>query len=274
MTTPREAARALAGRLSEAGIEDATLEAEVIVRTAARLSRVQLYAGACGNLSALPELVERRLAHEPLAYITGTREFYGHEFTVGPGVLIPRPESEILVDLALAEIERAPGSRVLDVGTGSGCIACSIALGRRDGGRTSACDVSLAVLQAGRGNATALGAVVDFFRSDLASATGGADIVVANLPYIPTRTIDGLAPEVRDWEPALALDGGCEGIELVGRLIADCATRLRPWFLALEIDPAQAPRVTVMLGEGGAVDICTHRDLTGRERIVSARWAR
>jgi release factor glutamine methyltransferase len=269
----REAARALAGRLSAAGTGDATLEAEVIVRTAAGLSREQFYAGGCGDLSTLPELVERRLAREPLAYITGSREFYGNSFAVGPDVLIPRPESELLVELALQRLTERPRGRVLDVGTGSGCIACSVALHRQDGGRTIACDISEGALRLARQNATKLQAPIDLMRSDLAAAVGGAEVVVANLPYVASGVIGTLAPEVRDWEPTLALDGGCDGLLLVRQLIADCATRLRPGFLALEIDPAQATAVASALGEGGATGVRIHRDLANRDRVVSAQWA-
>jgi release factor glutamine methyltransferase len=185
-------------------------------------------------------------------------------------VLIPRPETELLVEIALDELKTAPDSIVVDVGTGSGAVAIAIAANAP--ASVVATDVSTGALTLARRNAHSNGVPVQFLRSNLATAIGHADVVVANLPYIPTREIPQLQPEVRDWEPRIALDGGVDGLDLVRVLIADCAKRLHPRLLALE----------VALGEAGAV-ACLGRslgahaeilnDLAGIERVVCLRWA-
>ncbi len=270
--TPREAARALACRLSAANIDDPELEAEVLVRTATGLSREQFYAGAPATLERLEALVERRLTREPLAYITGTREFYGHAFEVTPAVLIPRQETELLVEMAISATRDHPGALVVDVGTGSGCIAASIALARTDAGPTLGLDASADTLRVARRNATRLGASVALVQSNLAMTIGAADVVVANLPYIPQATIPALAPEVREWEPREALDGGADGLDLIRPLIDDCGRRLRPGLLALECDPAQAAEIGRLMQRAGGAAVEVHRDLAGSERVVSCRW--
>jgi release factor glutamine methyltransferase len=269
--TPRELPRAVARQLSEHGIDDAAFEAELLVRHAACLSRERFYAGAPGDLAPLDSLVERRLNREPLAYIVGKREFYGREFLVTRDVLVPRPESELLVELALRET-RSPGAIVADIGTGSGCLAVSIALAREDDGPTIATDVSTPALAIARANDAAQAAGVQFIRADLAFAIGHIDVLVANLPYVPTATIEALEPEVRDWEPRAALDGGPDGLDAIRLLVADCGMRLRPSFIALECDPVQAPAIALALQCSGASDVVVHRDLAGRDRVVTGRW--
>ncbi len=270
--TPREAARALACRLAAANIDHPELEAEVLVRTATGLTREQFYAGQPGDLTALPALGDRRLAREPLAYITRTREFYGHEFAIDRGALVPRQESELLVDMAVQATRSHPGALVVDVGTGSGCIATSVALARTDGGPTVGIESSAAALSLARRNADQLGADVGLVRSDLATAISRADVLVANLPYIPREIIATLDPEVREWEPRTALDGGPDGLTLIRRIVDDCGRRLHPGLLALECDPFQVPELARMMNDAGGTDIDVHRDLAGNERVVSCRW--
>ena len=272
--TPRAVARALAGRLATHSIEDAGIEAEVLVRYATGLSREALYAGEPACTGDLEQLTRRRIAGEPLAYITGTREFYGHTLSVTPDVLIPRQETEILVEVALAELEAGPGFSVADVGTGSACIATAIALGRKDRGRTVGIDFSVAALRVAHRNTRRLSADVQLVQSDLAFALGGVDVIVANLPYVPSATIATLAREVRDREPLLALDGGVDGLDLIRRLIDDCATRLRPRLLALECDPEQARPISEALLNGGAHDVAVQKDFASRDRVVTGRWGR
>jgi release factor glutamine methyltransferase len=165
------------------------------------------------------ERVRRRLGGEPLQYIRGMCHFYGRELSVDERVLIPRPETELLVEQALLRL--APGSRVLDVGTGSGCIAVSLALERADL-RVSAVDASVAALAVAKRNRDALGARVALAASDVLSAVRGAfDLVVSNPPYIPAADVETLAPEVRDHEPRRALTPGPRGTEVIERLLAE-----------------------------------------------------
>lgn len=269
------AARTAAARLSAAGVEDAAFEAEFLARTASQMSRARYFAGGAfdsGSASRFEDALARRLRREPAAYIAGQREFCGRSFAVGPGVLVPRPETELLVEAALAELAEMPtGAHVLDVGTGSGCIAISIALDA-PGARVTGIEPCAAALRVARRNAARLDAPVSFARASLLSAVARADVVLANLPYIPTADIGALQPEVRDWEPRRALDGGRDGLTLIRPLIADCAARLRPRLLALEVGVGQAGPVAAFARALGATASVT-RDLAGIERVVCARWA-
>lgn len=262
--------RRIEAELASTGIVDARLEAEVLVRQATGLSRVQLYArepAPAGACEALLPLVARRLRSEPLAYITGVREFMGHSFRVTPAVLIPRPETELLVELAIRKAH--DGELLVDVGTGSGCIAVSVALARPKVS-VVAVDRSVAALEVARSNAAALAAPVTFACSNLATALAEADFILANLPYIPAGFIEALQPEVRS-EPRLALDGGGDGLDLVRSLLDDCARRLYPRLLALEVMAGQAEDVAKLAAATGAtVDIVP--DLAGIDRVVTASW--
>lgn len=269
----RSLARELECQLAAAGVPQARFEAELLVRTAAGIDRATFFAGRCLDEDAVARarhLGVRRREREPAAYLIGQREFFGRSFTVTPDVLIPRPETELLVELALREL--TPGDVVFDVGTGSGCVALSVAA-ERPGARVLGLDISTRAMAVARANAERHGAEVAFARSHLASAVVGADVVVANLPYIPTAEVEQLQPEVRDWEPRLALDGGRDGLALIRELVADCARRLRPRFLALEVMAGQAPAVAQLLREAGPCDVRAHRDLAGIERVVTGRWA-
>ena len=269
----REAAAQLSPALAAAGIADPAFEAELLVRMAAEVTRAAFFASPsldCAATARLEVALERRLRREPAAYISGAREFYGLAFEVRTGVLIPRPESELLVEIALRELAGTPGAMVMDVGTGSGCIATAIAR-NAPGARVVATDRSATALAIARRNAGSHDADVAFARCDLAAAIGTADIIVANLPYIPSATIETLEPEVRDWEPRSALDGGHDGLDLICRLIDDCATRLRPSLLALEVGSGQAGRVAaIAIAAGARVEVV--RDLAGIERVVCAQW--
>jgi release factor glutamine methyltransferase len=269
----RAAARIVAATLTEAGIPDASIESELLVRHAASLTRSQYFADtelAAAATAMLDNLLQRRLRREPAAYISGTREFYGLAFEVTAAVLIPRPETELLVEIALGELKTAPDSTVVDVGTGSGAVAVAIAANAP--ASVVATDVSAGALALARRNARRNALPVQFLRSNLATAIGHADIVVANLPYIPTREIPQLQPEVRDWEPRIALDGGADGLDLVRVLIADCAKRLHPRLLALEVALGQADAVAC-LGRSFGARAEILNDLAGIERVVCLRWA-
>ena len=271
----REAAAEVAPRLLAAGISDVGFEAEYLVRIAGGFSRAEYFLGRplCGeDRERLGELVDRRLKREPAAYIHGEREFYGLTFEVSPDVLVPRPETELLVDLVLKSCEGISNPVVVDVGTGSGAVAISIATHLPGAATVVATDVSAGALAVAERNARRHGAPVSFVRGDLAGAIARADIIVANLPYIPSAGICRLEPEVRDWEPRLALDGGADGLDLIRRLISDCATRIRPKLLTMEVGLGQAAFVGELCRAQRA-SVETVFDLPGIERVVCARWA-
>ena len=272
MSARAEAAR-IAKSLAAAGVPDSPFEAELLTRTAAGLSRPQYFADAELTPSVrnrLDELATSRAAREPFAYITGHREFFGLDFAVSPDTLIPRPETELLVEVALEELRAAGGAIVADIGAGSGAIAVSVAVQVPDS-TVIAVDVSPAALVVARENTRRHGAAVHVVHGNLAKSLRCADVILANLPYIPSPEIAALEPEVRDWEPRLALDGGEDGLDLVRALIADCAERIRPRLLALEIGLGQAPEAA-RLGEQRGARVEVLRDLAGIERVVCLRW--
>ncbi|GIW12659.1 MAG: release factor glutamine methyltransferase [Tepidiforma sp.] len=270
----REIAGAAARRLEAAGLSDARFEAEVLVREAAGISRAAYFAGAClegASRGRLEQWLARREAREPLAYITGWREFYGRRFAVGPGVLVPRPETELLVEAAVSRIAPGAPAVVLEVGTGSGAVAVSVAA-ERPSATVMATEVSREALQFAQLNAAAHAPGVVLVRGSLADAVRRADIVLANLPYIPSGEIDALEPEVSRWEPRVALDGGHDGLDLIRALIRDCAERLRPHLLALEVGFGQAEAVA-SLGKVAGASVSVTRDLAGIDRVVCLEWA-
>lgn len=272
------AARAAARELAAAGIADPQFEAEYLTRCATGLDRAQFFAGAslpAGARAVLHAAIVRRLRREPAAYIAGEREFAGHRFLVTPDVLVPRPETELLAEAGIAELgalvpHAATEPIVADVGTGSGCIAVTVALAA-PAARVIGIDASGRALAVAHENARRLGARVAFVRGDLLSAVASADVVLANLPYIPTEELDELQPEVRDWEPRSALDGGPDGLRFVRRLIADCGSRIRPRLLALEVARGQAAEVAA-LGQSAGAAASVALDLAGIERMVCLRW--
>lgn len=253
MTPAHRAVAQAAERLAGCGIADARLEAEVLARHALGYDRAAYFAALREPLDAarqarIERLVGRRAQGEPLAYITGHREFYGLDFIVNPAVLIPRQETELLVDKALEWAASWAAERghnaplVADVGTGSGAIAVALAcvLPRA---RVCAIDASAAALAVADRNRRRHGVAerVALLQGDLLTALKpGVDVVVSNPPYIASALLSGLPREVRR-EPALALDGGQDGLRLTRRLIAQAARRLnRGGLLLAEIAPEQA----------------------------------
>jgi release factor glutamine methyltransferase len=269
----RDAAASVRARLAAAGVADAYFEAEYLVRSAAGIARSAFYVNPeldAAATAALEGSVARRELREPAPYITGTRHFWDMEFAVGPGVLVPRPETELLVEVAVEECQPLALPLVVDVGTGSGCIA--IATARAVGGATVvATDVSDRALAFARANRDRHRAPVCLLKSDLAAAVRRADVVLANLPYIASGEIDALEPEVSRWEPRVALDGGGDGFNLIRRLVADCGTRLRPRLLALEVGYGMAASA-VSIAEAHGASTAIVRDFAGIERIVCCRW--
>lgn len=267
------------------GVESARLDAEVLLAHVLGLKRIMLYARYDQPLT--PEerdryraLVRRRAQHEPVAYLVGEREFWSLTLEVRPGVLIPRPDSELLVQVAMDLIAKDEPARVADVGTGSGALALAIAR-ERPRVEVWATDVSDAALEVAARNAERL-ELADRVRvvhsdllSGLAADAGPFDVVVANLPYIPTEQLAALMPDVRDHEPTEALDGGPDGLALVRRLIAEAPARLAGGgALLLEAGSAEIPQVAAALREAGYTEVATHDDLAGRPRVAVGRWAR
>jgi len=221
-------------------------------------------------------LLERRAAREPLQYLLGTQEFRGLDITVTPDVLIPRPETELLVDETLRAVA---GPAVLDVGTGSGCIAVAIASERPDA-TVCALDLSAAALGVAQANAVRHGVRdrIRFVRADLLGAFGAAsaetfNVVVSNPPYIAEQELDGLQPEVARYEPRAALVGGDDGLVFYRRLLREAPPLLKAGGrLIVELGCGQAQAVTRLARECNAFDsVECRRDAAGIERVLVAR---
>ena len=266
------------------GIENPRLDAEVLVghalgldRTGVILSSMRPLEGA--ELTQLRALVKRRRTHEPIAYLRGHREFYGREFLVDARVLIPRPDTEALIDVALERTNHVSlSTRILDLCTGSGCVAVTLAR-QRPTARVVATDISEDALTVARENAYRLGAYnVAFRHGDLFAALEGAsrllsttfDLVTANPPYIPSGDIPGLMPDVRDFEPRVALDGGTDGLDLVRRIVETAPRYLDvDGVLAMEIGAGEAADTQAILSSAGFRDVAVARDYGRIERVVS-----
>ncbi len=270
------------GILRDAGIGETKTDAWYLLSAAADLSRAQYLLRCREELGendrewtkAYLELVRRRAQRIPLQHLTGTQEFMGFEFVVTPQVLIPRQDTEILVEEALqaAKLLKRP-ARILDLCTGSGCVAVSLKL-LAEQAQVTAGDVSGEALAVAKKNAALLNAQVTFVQSDLFAGIDGVfDIIVSNPPYIPTAEIGMLMPEVRDYEPALALDGGADGLEFYRRIIREAPSYLnREGTLLLEIGCLQAEAVTRLLLESGFSDVQCKKDLAGLDRVVQGRY--
>ena len=272
--------RRAAGLLAEAGCDAPRLDAEVLLAHSLSLSRAQLYARWHESLSTAQEqecegLLQRRLRREPLAYIVGHKEFFGLDFYVDRRVLIPRPETELLVEQAIAVARRlapAEALRVADVGTGSGAIAVSLALSLPEA-YIYAVDASPEALEVAAENVRRHGvaARVQLLRGDLLAALPDpVDVVVANLPYISQTEWATLAPEIRLFEPVKALAGGPEGLDLIQQLLTQAAGQAKPpRAILLEIGALQGNKVLdlahLIFGEAQASLL---PDYAGLDRIV------
>ena len=267
-------------KLESANIPDARLEAEVLVMNVMRMARQSIFAEQEADVSAqqqadLDELLERRFSREPLAYILGQREFYGISVMVTPAVLIPRPETEGLVEHALFMALMGMESTELtiaDVGTGSGAIAINLAI-HLPAAKIFAVDLTDEVLDVASYNIRAHGVSdrVSLAIGDLLDAVPEpVDLIVANLPYIPTDRMPTLQPEVQK-EPALALDGGPDGLDLVRRLLTQAEDKLKDHgIILLELDPEQVPVVQDLASKlfpEGATSV--EQDLAGLDRILA-----
>lgn len=271
------------------GIETPRLDAELILSDVLALTRTQLILDydrelEDAELTKLRALVQRRRAREPLAYLRGRREFFGRDFAVDKRVLVPRPDTETLVEVALARTaERSLGTRILDLCTGSGAVAISLAKERRTA-HVIGTDISPDALAVARLNAARLGAYnVGFVQADLFEGVGALldragmphrfELIVANPPYIPSAEIATLMPDVRDHEPHLALDGGADGFDVCRRIVQNAPTWLGAGgVIALELGAGQAPAGMDLLRARGFVDVRAERDLARIERVVHGVW--
>lgn len=271
MATPKSIAEVLAdARLPR-------LEQRLLLQSASGLDHAAMVRGPEATLEAgvyqrYLELLSRRLAGEPIAHILGSREFFGRLFKVDKRVLIPRPETELLIELALTDQRLAPGKRVLDIGTGSGCIAITIALESPDA-RVEAIDVSDEALKLAKENAIALGATVTFTQADISrwrehsALHQSFDLILANLPYIAKGDFHLLQGDLR-FEPMLALTDGLDGLSLIDAAIDFSRNQISPggWLL-LEHGYNQGAAVRDRLTRGGFQCVATHPDLAGLERV-------
>lgn len=286
-TTLAEALHGAEQSLRAAGIEDARIEAEVLLAHALGLTRGAVYARLRDHLAPEPRaafesLLERRLAHEPLAYLTGHREFYGLDLLCTPAALIPRHETELVVELALDWLRREQGTRsprqgrvpplLVDVGTGNGAIALSLAVHAPEL-RIVAIDTWRPALELARRNARAHGveARIAFVQASLLDALRGPfDLILANLPYVPTAEYNELPPEIREHEPESAFHAGSRGTELIESLLAQAPALLRPGGLLLaEHGWDQGERLRAAARASfPAARIETRQDLAGLDRVL------
>jgi release factor glutamine methyltransferase len=270
------------GVLDAAGVESPEWDAERLLRHVLGWDRATLLADPGHAIPAADEtrfrtLVRRRASREPLQYILGTQAFWKHDFLVTPAVLVPRPETELLVEASLDLLRRVEKPVVVDVGTGSGCIALSVAAEREDA-EVHATDISAPALEVARENARRLGLErrVAFHLGDLLDPLSGlegqVDLVVSNPPYVDLAELASLAPEVRDHEPAEALSAGEDGLSAHRRLLPAAAALLKPGgSIVLELGRGQDAAVCA-LARGAALGVTRRmRDLQGICRVVVAR---
>ena len=261
--------------LEKGSIPAPRLTAEVLLSHALRCDRAYLYAHGSDELTTLAWIhygryLNERLKGKPTQYITKKQEFYGREFCVTPDVLIPRPETEHLVEAAIAEIRAHGSRRILDIGTGSGAIAISVAL--EAGTHVLANDISTKALAVARVNRERHNAPVSFFSGDLASAVAARsiDLLVSNPPYVPGTDAANMQREVRDWEPHMALFAGDSGLEIYERLIAEATVVVRPGGrLMMELGYQSLEAVRSML-ECDWAGIETIFDLASLPRVIIA----
>ncbi len=286
-------------RLKAAGIPEADLDAWLLLEYVTGISRAQALADpeqalSPGSEAAYQNCIEKRAQRIPLQQITGEQEFFGLSFLVNEAVLIPRQDTEILVEEALKYLR--PGMRILDIGTGSGCILLSLLAeadsrfsevssakdGSREGGSRedgpesvsgTGTDISSEALAVARENARRLHLKADFRQSDLFENVDGTfDLIVSNPPYIPTEDLDGLQEEVRH-DPRIALDGGQDGLTLIRQIIRESPAHLRSGGrLLLEIGSDEGERTGLLFADAGFTDIMVKKDLADLDRVVSGRY--
>lgn len=284
-TTVKETLSLAARELSKAGVPDPPAEAEYLLTHILGCKRHELFLNPSRLLTdaeaaAFTACMERRKKREPAQYITGEVEFRGHAIMVTRATLIPRPETELLVDEALAAA-KPPGSGtvVVDLCTGSGCIAVAVAK-ELSGSRVYAADISEDAIKAARGNASINGVAekVEFFTGDLFKALpeglkGKVDIILSNPPYVARSEMRGLAPEVRDYEPETALCGGAEGLDFIERIIKGAPEYLKKGaYLIMEIGFGQSEKVKALVSKDCRYEgVEVRKDYSGINRVFIAR---
>ena len=267
--------------LSYADIDSADIEASSLLAGSVGVDKLSIFTEPHkdvdeGLIEKYNDYLNRRINGEPYAYITGTREFYSLEFNVNKDVLIPRPETELVVEAVLEKIPSNTDITVFDAGTGSGCI--SVALGTlRDNLTIIGTDISNGAVKVAESNKILNGTEdsCNFINCDFLSAfkTGSADIIVSNPPYITDSDFEGLQREVRDFEPTLALLGGKDGLEQIRKIVVAAGDILKSeGWLIFEFGIGQADEVKEILSINGFVNIEIKKDLNGIDRIISGQW--
>jgi release factor glutamine methyltransferase len=262
------------------GLESPRVEAELLLAVALGCSRIALITDGArplepSELARFKGMVVRRRRREPVAYILGRREFYGRSFKVDARVLVPRPDTEILVEIALRETrDRDLFVRALDLCTGSGCVAITLAK-ERPTSSFVAVDVSADALAVAQENALRIGAYnVTFALGSLFEPVQGArfDLITANPPYVTTAEIETLDADVREHEPRLALDGGADGLDLVRAIVEAAPAHLNPGgVLAMEIGADQGPATAALYEARGFTGVRVEKDYGRRDRVVVGR---
>jgi release factor glutamine methyltransferase len=271
--------------LTRAGVQSARLEAEILLAHVLGVGRLDLYLQferplTEPDLTELRSLLRRRVQGTPVAYLTGEREFFGLRFSVREGVLIPRPESELVVELALARLAAKDGPTVAaDVGTGSGCIGIAIAV-RALSTRVDAVDISGTAVQVARSNAVQLGVservtVIQGSWGRPLKGRGPYNLIVSNPPYVSTAELADLEPGVRDFEPILALDASRDGLAPYRELLVELPELpAADATILLEVDPRRAGAVAKLASENWpSAELKLHRDLSGRDRVLEVALA-
>ena len=278
--TAGNAIRDAVRRLGQAGVKSPQVDVEWLIADLLSCNRSEIPLHAQTDLTAedqdlFSRRVERRTRREPLQHILGTANFLGYDFQVSAEVLIPRPETEVLVELALEFLMHLPNPSVFDLGTGSGCIALSLSK-RCPKASIIGSDVSRKALALAKENAVSLGTLnqVEFRHADGLAALAKCeqvDLILSNPPYIPTANIDTLEPEVRDHDPRLALDGGADGMQFYRLLANEGQSHLKSGGkLMAEFGDGQAPTIVDLFAQAGWPSVTTVNDLSHRPRILIA----
>jgi len=276
--TVGQARRALTEKFRAAGIESPELDARILIGHALSLDHAGLAAAEKQELPApaasrIDSFAARRLAREPVARIVGEKEFWGLSFRVTPAVLVPRPETEGVVELALSLVDRAVPLRIADLGTGSGAILLAL-LSELPQARGKGIDISADALDVARTNAERLRLAdrAELALRDFAAVVEGAfDLVVSNPPYVASHDIAALSPEVREYDPRAALDGGADGLVAYRAIAAVAPRMLAPTgHLVVEIGAGQESAVSGLFAQDGLAITAVRHDLSGISRVLSA----
>lgn len=264
--------------LRNAGIDTARLDTELLLAQVLKVDRISFYVHPDRRVSEKEQeeflkLIERREKREPIAYITGHKEFMGLDFLVEPGILIPRPDTEVIVEWIISRLDGCTGLNILDLCSGSGAIGLS-AGSVLPGAGIVLSDLSETAVRVGTDNARRLGVPAEIRHGNLFETIGNGerfDLIVSNPPYIADDEIDGLEPEVSEWEPRIALSGGADGYQIYRRIIREADSFLKPGgILILEAGDGQAQTLAGILEKSGFGSIELIPDLTGTVRGVAA----